>query len=63
MVIAGENKNGVSNNDKPRTIEDTLSQISNEKLMGNFDDIYQLMPLTDDTSCGISFLRGPMLQK
>ena len=63
MVISRENKNGISNNDRPRTIEDALSQLSNDKLMGNFDDIYQMMPLTRDTSCGISFLRGPILQK
>lgn len=63
MMITRENKNGLSNDDKPRTIEDSLSQLSNEKLMGNFDEIYQMMPLTADTSCGISFLRGPILQK
>jgi hypothetical protein len=63
MVVNQEYKNGMSNDNKPRTIEDSLSQLTNEKLMGNFDDIYKMMPLTADTSCGISFLRGPILQK
>lgn len=64
MVISIENKkNVIGSADKPRTIEDALSQLSNEKLLGNFDDIYRLMPVTKDTSCGISFIRGSIIQK
>ncbi|KAG5683743.1 hypothetical protein PVAND_013008 [Polypedilum vanderplanki] len=51
------------NESKPHTIEDALSQLSDDKLMGDFDDIFKLMPVTDGTSCGISFLRGPTMQK
>lgn len=50
-------------NKNPKTIESVLSQLSDEKLCGNFDDILQLVPVTEETSCGISFLRGPKLQK
>lgn len=50
-------------NKSPKTIESVLSQLSDEKLCGNFDDIFQLVPVTEETSCGISFLRGPKLQK
>lgn len=46
-----------------KTIESVLSQLSDEKLCGNFDDIFQLIPITEETSCGISFMRGPTLQK
>lgn len=46
-----------------RSIEDALRNLSDEKLMGEFDDIFELMPVTNDTSCGFSFLRGPNLQK
>ena len=64
MVIGIESsKFGFRNGDNPRSIEDALGQLSNDKLMGDFDDIYKLMPVTQDTSCGISFLRGPILQK
>jgi hypothetical protein len=48
---------------KPRTIEDALSQLSDDKLMGEFDDIFKLMPVTGGTSCGYSILRGPTMQK
>jgi hypothetical protein len=53
---------GQLNGEKSRTIEDALRKISDEKLMGDFDDIYKLMPVTGDTSCGISFLKGPRFQ-
>lgn len=46
-----------------KTIEDVLSALSDEKLNGDFDDIFQLIPITKDTSCGISFIRGRFLQK
>ena len=46
-----------------KTIESVLSQLSDEKLCGNFDDIFHLIPVTEETSCGISFIRGPKLQK
>lgn len=45
------------------SIEDALRKMSDEQLMGEFDDIYQSMPVTDDTSCGWGFLRGPKTQK
>lgn len=49
---------------KARTMEDALSELSDEKLTGDFDDIFKLMPVTDNTSCGgLGFLRGPTLQK
>lgn len=46
-----------------RSIEDALSKLSDEKLTGDFDDIFKLMPVTDETSCGVGFLRGPTLQR
>lgn len=48
---------------KARTIEDALSKLSDEELLGDFDDIFKLMPVTGDTSCGVGFFRGPVLQK
>lgn len=48
---------------KARSIEDALSKLSDEKLLGDFDDIFELMPVTGDTSCGFGTLRGPALQK
>lgn len=48
---------------KARTIEDALSKLSDEKLTSEFDDIFELMPVTEETSCGIGFFRGPTLQK
>lgn len=48
---------------KSRSIEDVLSKLSDEKLMGDFDDILELVPVVDDTSCGFGFLRGSTLQK
>jgi hypothetical protein len=29
----------------------------------NLEDLYNDMPITDDTSCGFGALRGPFLQK
>lgn len=46
-----------------RSIEDALGKLSDEKLLGDFDDIFKLMPVTDTTACGIGFLRGPVLQR
>lgn len=46
-----------------RTIESVLSKLSDEKLNGDFDDIFKLMPVTDETSCGIGVVSGPTLQK
>lgn len=51
------------NNKSPKSIESVLSQLSDEKLCGNFDDIFHLIPVTKETSCGISFIKGPKLQK
>jgi hypothetical protein len=48
---------------KQPTIEDALSKLSDEKLMGDFDEIFKNMPVTSDTTCGISFLKGPTLQR
>lgn len=48
---------------KARTIEDALSRLSDEKLTGDFDEIFKLMPVTEDTSCGGGWLSGPLLQK
>lgn len=45
------------------SIEDALRKLSDEQLMGEFDDIYRDMPVTDDTACGWGFLRGPKTQK
>jgi hypothetical protein len=47
----------------PRTIESVLSKLSDEKLNGDFDDIFKLMPVTEETTCGMGFVRGPTLQK
>lgn len=58
MAQADEKKNKSS-----KTIEEVLSSLSDEKLCGNFDEIFQQVPVTKDTSCGISFMRGPILQK
>ena len=46
-----------------RTIESVLSKLSDEKLNGDFDDIFKLMPVTDETSCGVGSMRGSILQK
>jgi hypothetical protein len=48
---------------KARTIEDALSRLSDEKLTGDFNEVYELMPVTADTSCGGGWLSGPLLQK
>jgi len=45
------------------TIEEVLTQLSDEKLLGRFDDIYKLVPVTEATSCGFGICRGAMLQK
>lgn len=29
----------------------------------DLEDLYRDLPLTDDTTCGISFIRGPWLQR
>lgn len=65
MAIGRESKNSnnIRSGGKPRTIEDALSNVSDEKLMGDFDDIFKQMPVTDDTSCGYSILKGPTIQK
>lgn len=35
-----------------------------EKMLPNeFDTLYKTMPLTDETTCGLSFLRGNIWQK
>lgn len=34
------------NNKSPKSIESVLSQLSDEKLCGNFDDIFHLIPVT-----------------
>jgi hypothetical protein len=52
-------KNGKS----PKSIEEVLSKLSDEKLCGNFDEIFRLVPVVKETSCGISFISGPFLQK
>lgn len=52
-----------TNQPKARTIEDALSTLSDEKLMGDFDDIFKLMPVTDGTACGGRILNGPTLQR
>jgi hypothetical protein len=51
------------NRSKSRTIEEVLSKLSDDKLMGDFDEIFKIMPVTEETSCGIGFFRGPTLQK
>lgn len=28
-----------------------------------FDDLYETLPLTEDTTCGVWFIRGPVWQK
>lgn len=54
----------LSDDTRPQqTIEEVLAKCSDEQLMGDFDDIYKTMPITKETTCGFSFLRGPMLQK
>lgn len=45
------------------TIEDALRKLSDDQLAGEFDDIFKLMPVTDDTSCGAGFLSGISFQK
>lgn len=46
-----------------QSIEDALSKLSDEKLMGDFNEIYKMMPVTRDTSCGAGIFYGPTLQK
>lgn len=49
---------------KANLIEDALSKLSDEKLMGEFDEIFKLMPVTEVTECGVGrIFRGPTLQK
>lgn len=45
------------------SIENALRKLSDETLTGEFDEIYKLIPVTDETSCGIGFFRGRALQK
>lgn len=45
------------------TIEDALSKLSDEKLTGNFDDVFLSMPVTSETSCGFGLFRSPHLQR
>ncbi|CRL05057.1 CLUMA_CG018209, isoform A, partial [Clunio marinus] len=52
-----------SERNKNHSIEEVLSRLSDEKLNGDFDEIFNLMPVTTDTSCGIGFLRSPTLQR
>lgn len=53
-----------SEKSKGQSIEDTLRTLSDEKLMGEFDDIFKLMPVTDDTACGVgALIRGRSLQR
>lgn len=54
---------GQEKNKSPPSIEDVLIKLSDEKLCGKFDDIFRLVPVTKDTSCGVSFIRGTFLQK
>jgi hypothetical protein len=38
--------------------------ILTDKLLGeDFEEIYRNYPLSDDTTCGIGFIRGRILQK
>lgn len=46
-----------------QSIEDALSKLSDEKLLGDFDEIFKMMPVTADTSCGVGYFRGATLQK
>lgn len=51
------------NRGNAQSIEETLSKLSDEKLLGDFDEIFKIVPVTNDTSCGIGICRGPTLQK
>lgn len=46
-----------------QSIEDALSKLSDEKLQGDFNEIFKLMPVTSYTSCGFGVLQGAKLQK
>lgn len=38
-------------------------EFTDKMLEDDFDEVYRNYPLNDDTSCGIGFLRGSLLQK
>lgn len=46
-----------------QSIEDALGKLSDEKLLGDFNEIYKMMPVTADTSCGVGYFHGATLQK
>jgi hypothetical protein len=37
--------------------------LSDKMLEAEFDEVYRNYPISDDTSCGLGFLRGKILQK
>ena len=39
-----------------------LEEIS-DKMLDNIDELYKTIPLNDDTTCGIGFIRGRFMQK
>ena len=51
------------NKDGETKISEQDPLIFTEKMLeADFDEIYQNYPLTDDTTCGIGFIRGKCLQ-
>ncbi|XP_074101813.1 organic anion transporting polypeptide 58Dc [Cotesia typhae] len=54
-LLLDTSRNLTVKNNKPKTTSPTS--------LRGIDDIFRDLPLTDDTSCGIWFFRGPNLQK
>ena len=39
-----------------------LEEIS-DKMLDDIDELYKTIPLNDDTTCGVGFIRGRFMQK
>lgn len=66
--MSDENKNGElarkTNESDIQKITDKFDYTEIEKMLPEqFDDLFKTLPLTEETTCGIWFIRGRLWQK
>lgn len=48
---------------KSISLDDYISDLTDEALNGDFEEIYKRAPITEDSLCGIGGIRGRRLQR
>lgn len=63
-IILNANEKRQNGEAEQPLMEKSSPLIFTDKLLEeDFEEIYKNYPLTDDTTCGFGFFRGPILQK